>query len=90
MMSEPWWDERKGLIAEIATLREGRDLARQAGAELAEEVKELREALMERSIDAHYLAEHDKTKRGAQDWKDCDREPCRTDRRRTQEERDDA
>ena len=75
------------LVAEIATLREGRDLARQAGAELVEEVRALREVLGERSRDLHWSEHKDFDEyRNRVGPLACQREPCATDRRLTQEE----
>ena len=76
------------LVAEIATLREGRDLARQAGAELAEEVRTLRETLRGLWPRYHVLL-HLRTG----NYKECLIPECQaarkaTDRQRTQEERD--
>src|SRR3990167_8846476 len=76
-------------LTEIATLREGRDLARQAGAELVEEVRALREVLGERSRDLHWSEHKDFDEyRNRVGPLACQREPCATDRRLTQEERD--
>ena len=80
-------------LTEIATLREGRDLARQAGAELVEEVRALREALRERSQQYHteLICHHQQTGSPPHPgvaWGVCMEEPCVTDKRLTQEERD--
>ena|SRR3990167_7728981 len=82
-------DNLRLALAEIATLREGRDLARQAGAELVEEVRALREVLGERSRDLHWSEHKDFDEyRNRVGPLACQREPCATDRRLTQEERD--